>query len=303
MGLEKRKGKMWFVEDLYPDIAQAFEVTKVLYEEMSKDAQGKPLQDLKVLQSPRHGIVLIIDGIVQTTTNDEIYYHEPIVHCAVNSCAHVPQTALLIGCDGGTLREIVKYKFLKRIDVVDIDRKVIDLMLKYMPSVPGKAFNDKRVNLTIADGFDYVKERRAEGKKYDIIVVDSPDPIGAGASLFKKEFYEDLSYILAPGGVLIRQTGSGALQPQEMPDNYKSFKKAFPQGEIQGFISAVPTYYGGYFTFLGASNKKGVFKAALKGLNERLKSSGLDLNKLQWYSADMHHAAMVLPAWMQRQLK
>jgi len=299
MGLEKIKGKLWFVEDLYSDVAQAFEVTKVLYEEKN----SKAVQQLLMLKSPRHGTVLVIDGIVQTTTNDEIYYHEPLVHCAVNSCAHLPQTALLIGCDGGTLREMVKYKCMKRIDVVDIDRMVIDLMLKYMPSVPAKAFDDKRVNLTIADGFDYVKDRRKEGKKYDVIVVDSPDPIGAGASLFKKEFYEDLSHILAPGGIIIRQTGVGSFQPQEMPDNYKALKQAFPQGEIQGFISAVPTYYGGYFTLLAVSNQKGVFRAALGKLNERLKHSGLDLKKLQWYSADMHHAAMVLPVWMQRQLK
>jgi len=303
MGLEKRKGKLWFVEDLYSDIAQGFEVTKVLYEEMSKDAQGKPLQDLKMLKCPRHGTVLVIDGVVQTTTNDEIYYHEPIVHCAVNSCAHAPQTALLIGCDGGTLREMVKYKTMKRIDVVDIDRKVIDLMLKYMPSVAGKAFRDSRVNLTIADGFDYVKDRMKEGKKYDVIVVDSPDPIGAAKSLFRAEFYTDLSKILNHGGIIIRQTGSGALQPGEMAENYKAFKRVFPHGDIQGFLSAVPTYYGGYFTFIAVSNQKGVFKAALGKLNDRLKHSGLDLKKLQWYSSDMHHAAMVLPAWMQRQLK
>lgn len=303
MGLEKKGKKLWFFEELYPDITQGFEVTKVLYEEMSHDAKGKPLQDLKVLKTPRHGTVLVIDGIVQTTTNDEIYYHEPIVHCAVNSCPHLPQSALLIGCDGGTLREMVKYTSLKRIDVVDIDRKVIDLMLKYMPSVPGKSFSDHRVNLTIADGFDYVKDRVKEQRKYDVIVVDSPDPIGAGASLFKKEFYRDLSNILAPGGVLIRQTGSAALQSKEMPDNYRAFREVFPKGDIQGFISAVPTYYGGYFTFMAVSNQKGVFKAALKGLSERIRQQGLDMKKMQWYSLDMHHAAMVLPAWMQAKLK
>lgn len=301
MGLEKRGNKLWFFEELYSDVSQGFEVTKVLYEEMSKDAHGNPLQDLKVLDTPHHGKVLIIDRVVQVTEIDNFYYHEPIVHCVVNSCLRPPKTALLIGCDGGVLREIVKYKSLEKIEVVDIDRKVIDLMLKFIPSIPGKAFSDPRVKLTIIDGFDYVRDKIKEKKKYDVIVVDSPDPIGAAKSLFRKEFYTDLAQILNLGGIIVRQTGVTSFQPEEMPENYRSFKEAFPDGEVQGLVSAVPTYYGGYFTFLAVSNQKGIFQAALKDLDKRVQQ--LDLKGLKWYSSEMHRAALILPAGIQRSLK
>ncbi len=297
MPLDKREGGLWFREELYPDVVQEFRVKKVLYEKMSRGKGGKKLHQLMVLDTPRFGRVFVLDGVVQTTEEDEAYYHEPLVHCAAFSHPR-PKRALLIGCDGGTLREIRKHP-LRCIDVVDIDKSVIEIMLKFMPSVPQDSFDDPRVRLTIDDGAEFVKRAKKKGKRYDLVIVDSPDPIGPARSLFQTSFYLDIAKILNPEGIVIRQTGSSALQPDEMPSNYRQMLEIFP--EVQGFITAVPTYIGGYFTFVAASHKKGIFREALRTLDQRLRDFLLET--LRWYSAEMHKAAMILPPDMMRAIE
>ena len=293
MGLEERAGDLWFFEELYTDVAQTFMVNQVLHKETSQDDNGNKLHELLILDTPRYGRLLTIDGVVQVTEEDEDRYHEPLVHCSMNSTLAPPKKALLIGCDGGTLREAVKYNSLEEIDVVDIDRKVIDLVEEFMPSIANGAFSDQRVKLTIADGALYVKEKLAESKKYDVIIIDSPDPIGPAKSLFRTCFYDDISKILSEEGVVIRQTGVMTLQPDEMPAHYRQMIEVFPHGDVQGFLTSVPTYYGGYFTLVAASHKKGIFKESLGKLEERF--SQFPKEGLKWYSPDMHRASMTLP--------
>lgn len=300
MPLVEKDGKTWFYEELFPDVAQGFLVEEILFGTQTRDDHGKALHRLMVLKTPRFGNVLTLDGVVQTTEADEYFYHEPLVHCAALSCLALPNNALLIGCDGGTLREAVKYPSLERIDVVDIDRTVIDVVEKYIPAIPNGAFRDPRVVLTIADGAVFVKEAREAGRVYDLIVVDSPDPIGPAQSLFRTSFYLDLAAILSGGGVLIRQTGSSAFQPDEMPSNFRQMLEVFPNGDVQGFMTAVPTYAGGYFTFVAASRSRGIFAHALKNLPERFKA--LSGHRFNWYSPHMHCAAMVLTPEIQRSI-
>ncbi|OGZ96122.1 MAG: hypothetical protein A2847_01240 [Candidatus Sungbacteria bacterium RIFCSPHIGHO2_01_FULL_50_25] len=299
MGLVKRNGARWFREELFPDVAMEFKVDRVIANLRTRDAKGKPLQHLQVLGTPRFGRVLGLDGITQTTEGDEAYYHEAVVHCAANSCVRPPETILLIGCDGGTLREALTHN-PRRVDVVDIDREVIELVKKRIPSIPEGAWSDTRVRLTIADGAVFVRNARRRKKRYDLIVVDSPDPVGPAVSLFRTTFYLDIACILARGGVLIRQTGSSMLQPDEMPSNYRQMREVFPKGDVQTFMTSLATYIGGYFTFVAASHEPGRFKRALRSLDQRAKK--LPLDSFRWYSPAMHRASMVLPAELERTL-
>lgn len=296
----KKGDDLWFFEELFSDVSQGFRVTNVLHDEQTTDECGQLLHRLIVLETPRFGKVLILDGVVQTTEADEYLYHEPLVHCAALSCFNLPESALLIGCDGGTLREAVKYSSFRRIDVIDIDRKVIEIIKTHIPSISNGAFQDPRVFITIADGALFAKEARQLGNQYDLIVIDSPDPIGPAQSLFRTSFYLDLAAILSDGGVLIRQTGSSAFQPDEMPSNFRQMLEIFPNGDVCGFMTAVPAYIGGYFTFVAASHSRGIFAHTLEYLVERFKT--LSGNTFNWYSPDMHRAAMVLTPEIQRSI-
>lgn len=298
MGLVRRKGGQWFREELFDGVALEYKVGKVLVAQETRDKRGKRLHSLNILKTSAFGNALTLDDATQTTEGDEAYYHE-VVHCAANSCARPPERILLIGCDGGTLREALKHN-PKRVDVVDIDRTVIDFVKKHIPSIPAGAWDDPRVRLTIADGAEYVKRVRRARRRYDLIVIDSPDPIGPARSLFRTTFYLDVSKILARGGVVLRQTGSSILQPDEMPSNYRQMREIFPNGDVQVFTTAVATYIGGYFTFVAASHGPGRFKKALRSLIQRAKK--LPLDSFRWYSPEMHRASMVLPAELERAL-
>ncbi len=298
MGLVKRNGKQWFREELFDGVALEYGVNKVLVAKETRDRKGKRLHSLNILATQAFGNALTLDDATQTTEGDEAYYHE-VLHCAANSCARPPKNILLIGCDGGMLREALKHN-PRHVDAVDIDQKVIDLVKKHIPSIPADAWNDARVRLTIADGARFAQRARRRKKRYDLIVVDSPDPKGPAVSLFKTTFYLDLSKILAQGGVLIRQTGSSILQPDEMPSNYRQMREIFSKGDVQVFTTSVATYIGGYFTFVAASHEPGRFKKALRTLDQRAKK--LPLDSFRWYSPAMHRASMALPAELERTL-
>ncbi|MBU0569237.1 spermidine synthase, partial [Patescibacteria group bacterium] len=131
MALEKKKNGLWFSEELYPDFIQSIKVSKIIFKETSKDRKGKDLQKILVLDTPRCGKMLTLDGIVQFTELDEKYYHEPLVHCALLSHPNPKNVLIIGGGDGGALREVVKHPLVS-IDLVDIDKDVIALIKKYL---------------------------------------------------------------------------------------------------------------------------------------------------------------------------
>lgn len=297
MPLISRKRELWFREALYGDIAQEILVRRVLRRVASRNLAGRKLHELMVLDTQRLGRVLTLDDVVQTAEADEFYYHEPLVHCAAFSHPD-PRSVLLVGCDGGTLREIVKHS-VRRIDVVDIDRTVIRLVSEHMPFLPGDSLKELqtvrnprgRVRWITADGADFVKKVAARGQRYHLVIIDSPDPIGPAKSLFEMSFGLDVAKILTPEGIVIRQTGSSVYQPDEMPSNFRQMQEIFP--EVQCFRTAVPSYIGGDFTFVAASHQRGVFHDARRNLKQRFAQFPKGL--FRWYSPEMHRAAMVIP--------
>lgn len=294
MALEKNKNEIWFKEDLFPDVSQMIKVSKVLFHKVTKDKKGKKLQDLYILDTPRFGKMLTLDGAVQLTEADEKYYHEPLAHCALFSHPNPKSVLIIGGGDGGLLREVVKHP-VKSITQVEIDSDVINLTKKYTPEFSQKSWEDKRLELIIDDGAEFVKKTK---KKYDVILLDTPDPIGPAKSLFRTTFYHDCKKVLNPGGIIIRQTGSSLLQPEEMPSNFRQMEEIFP--EVKVFLTSVATYLGGYFTFVAASPQKGIFKKALPQISKRYKKIK---PKTEWYTPQMHKASMTIPRELESSLK
>jgi S-adenosylmethionine/arginine decarboxylase-like enzyme len=128
--------------------------------------------------------------------------------------------------------------------------------------------------------------------------LDTPDPIGPAKSLFQTKFYLNCQKILAPGGIIIRQTGSSILQPEEMPSNFRQMEELFP--DVKVILTAITTYIGGYFTFVIASNKKGALRSALPKIAGRFKKMKLET---EWYTPEIHKASMILPRELESSLK
>lgn len=302
MAFQKIGKRLLWLEELYADCGQWFEVSEIL-----QDGSGKAgIQRSEFFRTKRHGVVQAINGAVQNSAlrDDEAYYHE-MAHCAVNSCTEEPRTALVIGSDGGMLRELVKYPCFRLIVAVDIDENAVEAVKKFLPSIPEGAWEDSRVEFVRMDGAVFAQKAKEAGRRFDIIIVDSPDPIGCAASLFRPEFNHDLASILTSHGILLRQTGSSVLQPDEMPANYWKMKTAFPDGDVGVFVTSVSSYIGGYFTFVAASAQKNVFNVSEMILKRRLRMriDPAAVESLRWYSPEMHRAARVLPAGLKRDLE
>jgi len=294
MALEKIKNEIWFREELYPDFAQTIKVSKILFKKTTRDRKGRKLQKILILNTPRFGKMLVLDNIVQLTEVDEKYYHEPLAHCALFSHPNPKNILIIGGGDGGLLKEVVKHP-VKSVELVDIDRDVIDLMKKYMPDFAKNSWQDKRLKIYIEDGAKFVKRTK---RQYDVIMLDTPDPVGPAVPLFKTSFYLDCKKILAPNGIIIRQTGSSTLQPDEVSSNFRQMEELFP--EVRVFITAVSTYVGGYFTFVAGANKKGLFQKSLSQIRKRFQKLKIQTS---WYTPALHKASMILPEELAESLK
>ena len=276
---------MWLYENLYDDLKLGL---KGNYAHKEKT----PYQNLAIYKSQRFGKVLTLDGIIQTTEKDEFIYHEMLAHPPLILHPN-PNKVLIIGAgDGGVLREAVKHK-VKKIVMVELDERVIEMSKKLLPSISNRAFEDKRVEIVIDDGAKFIRRTK---DAFDVVIIDSPDPIGAAKVLFSLKFYSSLNEKMAKNSVLIRQSGSSILQKEELPGNYKTLKRIFPFVAVQ--LAAIPTYIGGFFTFIIAGKTRAVsFPPPIKTLKN--KYSNLKL-KTNYYNPEIHLASLQLPNYVRR---
>lgn len=243
-----------------------------------------PFQEICVVNTKAFGKVLINDGIIMLSEADEAFYHEMIVH--VPFCVHPkPQNVLVIGGgDGGTVREILKHSFVNRIDVCEIDEMVIRVCQEYFPELT-QGFDNQKVNLYFQDGARFLEKVKG---KYDVIIVDSSDPIGPGATLFTEQFYRSLFGALSDDGIAVTQLESIFWHTDFIHTTFQFIKKIFPMSSY--YYTMVPTYPSGMIGFSFCSKK---YHPIHHFVPERVNQ----LPDLKYYHADIHRAAFVLPAF------
>jgi len=172
------------------------------------------------------------------TEYDEFIYHEMISHVPMAVNPNIKKVLVIGAGDGGTVREIAKYNSILQIDVVEIDKEVVSLSKKYLPKT-AIGFDDPRCNLMFLDGIEFVKN--SESSSYDLILVDSTDPIGPGEGLFSNQFYADCYRILSDDGILINQHESPYFKAyeKEMVRAHTKIKDFFPIAKVYQFHQAV----------------------------------------------------------------
>jgi spermidine synthase len=274
----------WAVEKLFPDIQTAYKLKAKLH------GEDTPFQSMKIVDSVRFGKMLLLDDVVQTTEADEFVYHEMMSHIPLFSMQKPGNVLIIGGGDGGILREVLKHPSVKKATMVEIDGRVVEFSKKHLSSICKKAFSDKRTNLIIDDGAAFVKKTK---EKYDVVIVDSSDPIGPATVLFTKEFYGNVKKILTPKGVMIRQSGSTIFQPKELRENFTLLKKIFKYNAPCVF--AVPTYVGGFFCLTFSSSGTDPLKTQERNVAKRF--SALKL-KTQYYNPGIHVASFKAPEYV-----
>jgi spermidine synthase len=187
--------ELWYTEQHTDNVRFSIKIQKQLLSMQSE------FQQIDIFDSPEFGRFLTLDGLIMLTEKDEFIYHDMIVHVpmAVNPAI---KNVLVIGAgDGGTVRELTRYPSVAHIDLVEIDKMVVDVCMEYLPNTAG-CLTDSRVHLHFEDGLRFVRSRVSE---YDLIIVDSTDPFGPGEGLFTKEFYGNCHKALREDGILVNQ--------------------------------------------------------------------------------------------------
>ncbi len=252
------------------------EVTEKLFDAVS------PYQHIEIYNTRKCGKMMLLDGIIQLTEYDEFAYQEMMAHLPL--FAHpCPERVLVIGGgDGGVLREIAKHDCVKSVDICEIDEMVIQACKTHIPSM-SCGYDDPRVKVHVMDGNIFIRDKE---HYYDVIIVDSTDPVGPGEVLFGEEFYLRMRSALRKDGIIASQSESLFLFPEIVKRLVATTHKLFKRNGYAGIY--VPTYPTGTI---------GVCVASLGGdvrIPRRIPDIAMAA-KLRYYTPELHSASFVLP--------
>lgn len=266
--------ELWLTEKQTENLSLSLRIKEVIHKEMSE------FQDILIAESFQYGRVLSLDGAFQTTEVDEFIYHEMITHVPIFSHPDPKDVLIIGGGDGGTVREVLKHP-VKTVEVVEIDKQVIELSKCYLPII-SSSLEDLRVRVIIKDGMNYLKETI---HKYDLIIVDSPDPKGPATGLFSEDFYSNAYRDLKEDGIFVAQTESPFLHMELILKIFSSLSKNFPLVKV--YTAPIPTYPSGFWSFTIGSKKYDPSSPLKKG----------DINT-KYYTPEIHRASFVLPRFL-----
>ena len=275
----------WSVEALHDGYGQMLREDRVFYDNKTSH------QRLRVFENAKLGRVLTLDGVVQTTTGDEYMYHEMLSHVPILAHGAAKRVLIIGGGDGGMAREVLRHKTVEHVTMVEIDAGVVDFSKEYLPTISDGAFDDARLDLVIADGAAFVRETE---RRFDVVIVDSTDPIGPGEVLFTDTFYDHCRGLLSEDGIIVTQNGVPFMQGEELTGTMRAFKTLFADWGC--YLTHVPTYAGGPMA-LGWGSKSGTARAVdLDVLQARFAAAGIET---RYYTPEVHLAAFALPRYVQ----
>lgn len=274
------------------------------YSELSKDGFGccmtvketlfsgqSEFQKIDIFDTESMGRVLTIDGLMMTTERDEYFYHEMIAHIPMINHKN-PESVLVIGGgDGGTIREVLKHDTVKKVVLCEIDGMVVDACKKYLPTI-GCELDNPKVEIRIEDAIEFIKDKKAQ---YDVILIDSTDPLGPGEGLFTEEFYTNVKEALKEGGIMTSQSESPFINQEEIKKIYPLLRKVFPI--VDTFSGPIPSYPGGYWCWSFCSKDV----EPLSYIDEQRAEKVSKQCKI--YNKDYHLARFALPNFLKELTK
>ena len=275
--------EMWFHDEHTDNVKLAIRVDYQVFSAQSE------IQRIDVLESKEFGKILVVDGDLMLTEKDEFIYHEMISHVPMAVHPQVEKILVIGGGDGGVVRELAKYDTVEQIDVVEADPLLVEVCRKYFPQM-ACSLNDPRVHIYHEDGLRFI---RSKSDAYDLIIIDSPNPFGAGEGLFTKEFYGNCFNALHEDGIMINQHESPfykeeAFQCQRM---HKRIIESFPISRI--YQAHIPSYPSGHWLF-GFASKRYHPIHDMDGIQWKLRGI-----QTKYYWPRLHEGVFALPAYVE----
>ncbi|MBE9606195.1 polyamine aminopropyltransferase [Acetobacteraceae bacterium H6797] len=281
----------WVNETLYPEWGQRFMIKRELARVQSD------FQDIVIFESYTHGRVMMLDGVVQITEGDEFVYQEMLTHVPILAHGDAKRVLIIGAGDGGVLKRVLQHKNVEKAVMVEIDGEVIRLCKEHLPNIAGDAWNDPRAEVIVGDGIDYV--RKAPAGSFDVVIVDSTDPIGVGEVLFTDEFYANAARLLSDCGLIVNQCGVPAMQAEELAETSLRRGKVFP--DIWAYVAAVPTYVGGFMTLGWAAKDASLRQVDTATIRARAEAAGI-LGNTGYWTPEIHTGAFNLPPYIAKHL-
>lgn len=272
---------LWYTEKHGDNVGITMKVTKTLFSGKSK------FQQLDIVETLEFGRMMLLDGLVMVTERDEFIYHDMIVHPALFTHPKPKKVLVIGGGDGGSIREIMRHSDVELAVLCEIDGLVIEKSIEFLPSIATEIDgSNPRVKLHVDDGLAYIRDHQNE---FDIILVDSTDPIGPAVGLFEENFYRLVFSALRDDGIMIAQSESPFYHAEIQKNMYHNLRAVFPIVEMyQAFI---PTYPSGFWSFAFASKK---YHPITDFDHDR--TARRDFHT-RYYNEDLHLGAFMLPTF------
>lgn len=272
---------VWFTEKQTKSFGITGKVRRTL------ESEQTDFQQLEMLETEEFGNMLLLDGMVMTSEKDEFVYHEMIAHIPLFTHPSPKKVLVVGGGDGGTIREVLKHPDVESVMQVEIDGKVVEYSKKHLPTI-SSSYGDARAELLIGDGFEHII--KSEGV-YDVILVDSTEPVGPAAGLFTKGFYAGIAKALKEDGIFVAQTDNPWFKSELIKNVMRDASEVFPITRL--YTCNIPTYPSGMWTFTMGSKVYDPLDVSMENISE------LDT---KYYTSELHHASFVLPRFVNRLL-
>lgn len=274
--------ELWFTEKQTESYGITAKIKQTLHTEQTE------FQKLDMVETEEFGNMLILDGMVMTTKKDEFVYHEMVAHVPLFTHPNPENVLVVGGGDGGVIREVLKHPSVKKATLVEIDGKVIEYSKKFLPEIAGELENP-RVEVIVGDGFMHIAKAENE---YDVIMVDSTEPVGPAVNLFTKGFYAGIAKALKEDGIFVAQTDNPWFKADLIREVQRDVKEIFPIVKL--YIANVPTYPSGMWTFTIGSKKHDPLEVEESRFHEI---------QTKYYTKELHKAAFVLPRFVEDLIK
>lgn len=274
--------ELWYTEKQTPNVGITCKVTQTLVHETTQ------FQDLAIIDTVQFGRMLVLDGMVQTTIQDEFIYHEMITHIPLFTHPNPKKVAVIGGGDGGVIREILKHTSVEKAVLIEIDNKVVENSKKYLPEISCSLSNPK-CKVLIQDGIEFIAKNK---DTFDIILVDSTEPIGPAVGLFAKDFYKSIYDSLKNDGIFVAQTESPFYNRDLIRQVYPTIQDIFPITRL--YLASIPTYPSGLWSFTLGSKTYDPLKANIDDF-ENIET--------KYYTPRIHKAAFELPRFVEDIIK
>jgi spermidine synthase len=272
--------ELWYTEKHSENVGITMKVAKTLFSGHSE------FQKLDIVETLEYGRMMLLDGLVMLTERDEFVYHDMIVHPALFTHPNPKKVLVIGGGDGGTVREIVKHTFVEQVVLCEIDGLVIEKSIELLPSIACELKGNPRVKIHVEDGIAYIRNHKNE---FDVILVDSTDPVGPAVGLFEEDFYKTVFSALREDGILVAQSESPFYHAEIQKNVYANLRRVFPVVEM--YQAFVPTYPSGYWSFAFASKRY----HPIKDFNRKRAADRVFYTK--YYNEDLHLGAFMLPTF------